>query len=125
MPALGELGGHGGGEDGFSGGVPGAGVGPVPDDHDGVVTGLVDELVHVVASPGPDDGGVGVESVGSERALLLPGAPGASEAAEGGGVAARLGREVPAEAEHVGPGAKTELLDLGAAAEVPAGVSAR
>ena len=46
---------------------------------------------------------------------------GVAEGAEGGGVAAGLGGEVAAEAEHVGPGAQAEVFEVLAGAEGPGG----
>jgi hypothetical protein len=74
-----------------------------------------------------DEGGVFAfvwGQIGADAGVGGVGAPlaaGVAEGAEGGGVAAGFGGEVPVEAEHVGPLAQVEVSEAGGGAEVPCG----
>ena len=80
---------------------------PVVDHGDGVQV----DRVRVLA--------VGAQRV--ERGAQVVGAAFGADRGEGGGVAAGLGEEVSAEAEHVRPPAQVQARVVGAAAELPRG----
>src|SRR5690606_29630421 len=87
------------GEPGFGVGEAGSGVDPVREDEGRVRVGLVR----------------------CQGLCAAPFGAGVAEGAEGGGVAARLGGEVAAEAEHVGPGPQAEVFEVLTRAEGPGG----
>src|SRR6478736_913741 len=100
-------GGGGAGEFGVAVGVPaGPGVGPVADDEGGLLGVVLQEVVEVAGVEGAS------LATGGGGATLEPGA-GAAQPTEGDAVAAGLGGEVPAEAEHVGPLAQQGVRTLG------------
>lgn len=64
--------------------------------------------------------GQGGDETGVYRVLALVVGAGGAECAEGGGVAAALGGEVAAKAEHVCPGGQAEVVEFGQLAEAEA-----
>ncbi len=88
---------------------------PITDDHDCFLTALV-----VLPSVAIDPGHIRVTQCGEEP-LVPPISTGLAQAVKVGGVAARAGRIVAAETEHMAPGTEAQLLELGMRPERPAG----